>query len=101
MPAVVSSTDGSKLAGTSEPDGNRLWSRAPKNSRKVLRISSEVTKRSLGGDGAGPDDQLAVQQDRRLAGGGAQPRVVKAQLETVVAAGRRVQSDAQRRRAVP
>ena len=43
MPAVVSSTDGSYVAGTSEPDGSRLWSRATKKSRKVLRISSEVT----------------------------------------------------------
>ena len=30
MPAVVSSTDGSKVAGTSEAEGRRLWPRLSK-----------------------------------------------------------------------
>src|SRR3954470_21577103 len=42
MPAVVSSTDGSCSAGTSDPDGSRLWSRLSKKLRKRSRISSEV-----------------------------------------------------------
>src|SRR3954468_21886711 len=47
MPAVVSRTDGSNAAGTSDADGSRLWSRAAKNSRKVSRIWSDVTRPSL------------------------------------------------------
>src|SRR3954462_5126398 len=42
MPAVVSSTDGSCSAGTSDADGSRLWSRLSKKLRKRSRISSEV-----------------------------------------------------------
>ena len=42
MPAVVSRTDGSCSAGTSDPDGSRLWSRLSKKLRKRSRISSEV-----------------------------------------------------------
>ena len=45
MPAVVSSTDGSNVAGTSEADGRRRWPRCSKYDRKVSRISSEVTPR--------------------------------------------------------
>src|SRR3954469_579941 len=41
MPAVVSSTGGSQSAGTSEPDGRRLWSRCSKKERKASRISSD------------------------------------------------------------
>ncbi len=48
MPAVVSSTDGSCSAGTSEPEGRRLWSRLSKKLRKRSRISSDVTRLSLG-----------------------------------------------------
>src|SRR4051794_5936396 len=48
MPAVVSSTDGSCSAGTSEPEGSRLWSRVSKKLRKRSRISSDVTRLSLG-----------------------------------------------------
>src|SRR4051812_30857909 len=42
MPAVVSNTDGSCSAGTSDADGSRLWSRLSKKLRKRSRISSEV-----------------------------------------------------------
>ncbi len=52
IPAVVSRTEGSNEAGTSEPDGRRRWPRCSKNSMKFLRISSEVIMRkfvSLGG----------------------------------------------------
>src|SRR4029077_12798552 len=42
IPAVVSSTDGANEAGTSDPEGRRWWPRCSKNSRKFLRISSEV-----------------------------------------------------------
>src|SRR4051794_29067491 len=41
MPAVVSRTDGSCWAGTSDPDFWRRWSRASKKDRKVSRISSD------------------------------------------------------------
>ena len=37
IPAVVSSTDESNEAGTSEPDGRSVWPLASKNSRKVER----------------------------------------------------------------
>src|SRR3954463_12413015 len=74
MPAVVSSTDGSYVAGTSELEGSRLWSRATKKSRKVRRISSEVTVLSLGlgRDRAVTDDQVAVHEHGGLAGSGAE-----------------------------
>ena len=48
MPAVVSRTDGSCSAGTSEPEAMRLWSRLSKKVRKRSRISSDVTRLSLG-----------------------------------------------------
>src|SRR3954447_5131604 len=41
MPAVVSSTEGSSSAGTSDDDGRRLWSRCSKKERNFSRISSE------------------------------------------------------------
>src|SRR3954453_16823080 len=92
MPAVVSSTDGSYVAGTSELEGSRLWSRATKKSRKVRRISSEVTVLSLGRarDRAVTDDQVAVHEHGGLAGGGAEHRIAQLELEPGVAAGRRV-----------
>src|SRR5436309_8461074 len=42
MPAVVSSTDGSYVAGTSDADGRRRWSRASKKDRNLSRSSSEL-----------------------------------------------------------
>ncbi len=43
MPAVVSRTDGSNDAGTSEPEARRSWPRSSMKERKVSRISSVVT----------------------------------------------------------
>ena len=42
MPAVVSRTDGSYVAGTSDADARRRWPRCSKKERKVSRISSLV-----------------------------------------------------------
>src|SRR3954467_10762480 len=47
MPAVVSRTDGSNVAGTTEAAGSRRCPRDSKYDRKVSRISSEVTARCL------------------------------------------------------
>ena len=97
MPAVVSRTDGSYVAGTSEPDGSRLWSRATKKSRNVLRISSEVTvlslDRGIGHQAAivpWPTTSVAVHEHGGLAGGGAEHRIAQLELEAGVAARRRV-----------
>src|SRR3954447_19883261 len=47
MPAEMRSVEGS-LRGTSDADGRRLWSRSSKYDRKRSRISSDVTRLSLG-----------------------------------------------------
>src|SRR4051794_31810767 len=86
MPAVVSSTDGSWSAGTSEPDGSRRWARLSKKVRKRSRISSDVTRVSLGSNPSARDrapahDHVAAQQLRRLARGGAVERLAELELE--------------------
>jgi len=54
MPAVVSRTDGSNVAGTSEADARRRCPRVSKYDRKVSRISAPCTPGSLAVGFAGP-----------------------------------------------
>src|SRR5262245_22254686 len=87
MPAVVSRTDGSCSAGTSEPDASRRWSRLSKKLRKRSRISTDVmAPRSLGArDGSPADDHVASEQLGGLAGRRAVERLLQRERDAVVA----------------
>src|SRR5436190_4108201 len=105
MPAVVSSTEGSCVAGTSEPLGRRLWSRASKKERNVSRISSDLMALGMGllslgpRDGGVADDRVAGHQARRLPGGGAVDGLVELELEPAVRARSRCARDSRGKRA--
>ena len=63
-PAVVSSTDGSSVGGTSEADGTSTWPRSTKCSTNERRIAAESMARSLSTDRLaeeqGPDARPAI-----------------------------------------
>src|SRR2546421_11043940 len=50
IPAVVSSTEGSSVGGTSEAEGTSMWPRSTKCSTKERRIAAEsIAKEAIGG----------------------------------------------------